>query len=147
MIKKWYKGLSKNQSKLIKSMTSSNGPLARVDLSMYYSSVNTCQNQVKLCTTKVWDDVQLAIGKFCFSIKDCRSQWFYNKGSRTENIGLRTKFFRLLWETLFCPLVPKFQFILMSNCWVIIHFMIYIEGGPGTDIIDMTTNFFQRSLA
>ena len=41
---------------------------------MYFSSVNTCQNQVKLSTLKVQDDVQLAIAKFCLSIKDCRSQ-------------------------------------------------------------------------
>ena len=51
--KKWYRGLGKNQSKLIKSVTSYCGHLARVDLSMHYSSVNTCQNQVKLCTFKV----------------------------------------------------------------------------------------------
>ena len=74
MIEKWCRGLGKNQSKLIKSVTSCGGHLAWVDLSMYYMSVNTCQNQVKLCTLKFQDDVQLAIAKFCFSIKDCRSQ-------------------------------------------------------------------------
>ena len=46
--------------------------MARVYLSMYYSSANTCQNQVKLCTLKVQDDVQLTLAKFCLSIKDCR---------------------------------------------------------------------------
>ena len=40
--KKWCRGLGKNQSKLIKSVTSCGGHLARVDLSMYYSSANTC---------------------------------------------------------------------------------------------------------
>ena len=59
-------------------MTSSDGHLARVDLSMHYSSVNTCHNQVKLCTLKVQDDVQLATAKFCLSIKDCRSQASFN---------------------------------------------------------------------
>ena len=54
------------------------GNLARVDLSMLYSLVNTCQNQVKLCTLKVQDDVLLAIAKFCLSIKDCQSQAFLN---------------------------------------------------------------------
>ena len=54
------------------------GHLARVDLSVLYSSVNTCQNQVKLCTLKVQDDVLLAIAKFCLSIKDCRSQASFN---------------------------------------------------------------------
>ena len=49
--------MDKNQSKLIKSVTSCGGHLARVDLSLHYSSVNTCQNQVKLCTLKVQDDV------------------------------------------------------------------------------------------
>ena len=45
-----------------------------MDLSMYYSSVNTCQNEVKLCTLKVQDDVPLAVAKFWLSIEDCRSQ-------------------------------------------------------------------------
>ena len=54
------------------------GHLDRVYLSMCYSSVNTCQNQVKLCRLKVPDDVQLAIVKFCFSIRDCRSQASFN---------------------------------------------------------------------
>ena len=52
--------------------------MARVDLSMYYSSANTSHNQLKLCALKVQDDVQLAIAKFCLSIKDCRSQVFFN---------------------------------------------------------------------
>ena len=40
---------------------------------MYDSSVNTSHNQVKLCAVRVQDDVQLAISKFCLSIKDCQS--------------------------------------------------------------------------
>ena len=71
--KKWYRGLGKNQSKLIRFVTSCGGHLARVDLSMYYSSENTCQNQVKLCTLKVQDDMQLTMAKCCLSIKDSRS--------------------------------------------------------------------------
>ena len=86
MIKKWYRGLGKHQSKLIKSMTSSGGHLVRVDLSMYYSSANTCQNQVKLCILKVQNDVQLAIAKFCLSIKDCRSQASFND-STAKGLG------------------------------------------------------------
>ena len=31
-------------------------------------------NEVKLCTLKVQRDVQLAMAKFCWSIKDCQSQ-------------------------------------------------------------------------
>ena len=47
---------------------------------MYYSkySVNTSQNQVKLCRLKVQDDMQLAIAKFCISVKDCKSQASFN---------------------------------------------------------------------
>ena len=45
---------------------------------MYYSSVNSFQNQVKVCTLKVQDDVQLAIAKFCLPIKDCLSQVSFN---------------------------------------------------------------------
>ena len=52
--------------------------LVGVDLSMYYSSANTCQIQVKLCKLKVQDDVQLAMAKFCLSVKDCRSQASFN---------------------------------------------------------------------
>ena len=72
--KKWYRGLGKNQSKLIKSVTSCSGHLAGVDVSMYYSSANICQDQEKLCTLKVQDDVQLAMAKFCLSNKDRGSQ-------------------------------------------------------------------------
>ena len=35
-------------------------------------------NQVKLCTLKVQHDVQLAMAKFCWSIKDCQSQASFN---------------------------------------------------------------------
>ena len=45
---------------------------------MYYNSANTCQNQVKLCTLKVQDDVQFAMAKFCLSINDCWSQASFN---------------------------------------------------------------------
>ena len=78
--------MGKNQSKLIKSVTSCGGHVAQVDLSMYYSSANTCQNQVKLCPLKVQDDVQLAMTKFCLSIKDCRSQASFNDPT-TKGLG------------------------------------------------------------
>ena len=55
-------------------MTSCDGHLAKVDLQMYYSLINTYQNQVKLCTLKVQDNVQLTISNFCLSIKDYWSQ-------------------------------------------------------------------------
>ena len=71
-------------------MTSCGGHLARVDLSMYYSSENTCQNQVKLCTLKVQDDVQLAMAKFCLSFKDCGSQASFDDSTIK---GLRLKVF------------------------------------------------------
>ena len=48
MIEKMVQSLGKNQSKLTKSMTSCGGHLARLDLSMYYNSANTCQNQEKI---------------------------------------------------------------------------------------------------
>ena len=78
LIEKWYRGLGKNQAKFIKSVASRDGHLARVNLSMYYSSVNTCQNQAKLSTLKVQDDVQLSIAMFCLSIKGCRSKASFN---------------------------------------------------------------------
>ena len=88
MIEKLYRGLGKNQLKLIESVMSSGEHLARVDLSVYYGSANTCQNQVKLCTFKVQDDVQLAMSKVCLSIKDCRSQASFNDSTIK---GLRPK--------------------------------------------------------
>ena len=67
---------------------------------MCYSSVNACQNQVKLCTLKVQDDVQLATAKLCLPIEDSQSQASFNdftiKDLGPENISLRTKIFRLL---------------------------------------------------
>ena len=74
--KKWYRSLGKNQSKLIKSVPSCGRHLARVDLSMYYSSANIYQNQIKLYTLKGQDDVQLAMAEFCLSIKDQFDQNF-----------------------------------------------------------------------
>ena len=88
MVEEWYRGLDRNQSKLIKSVTSCRGHLAQVDLSMYCSSVNACQNQLKFCRLKVQDDVQLAIAKFRFSIKDCRSQASLNDFT-IKGLGLK----------------------------------------------------------
>ena len=77
-------------------MTSCGGHLARLDLSMYYGSVNACQNQVKLRTLKVHDDVQLAIVIFGLSIKDRWSHAFLNdftiKGVGPKILALRPKF-------------------------------------------------------
>ena len=49
----------------------------------------TLVNKVKLYTLKVQHDVQLAMEKFCLSIKECWSQASFNKGSGTKNIGLQ----------------------------------------------------------
>ena len=88
MIEKWYRGLGKNQSKVIKSVTSCGKHLAQVDLSMYYCSANTCQNEVKLYTLKVQNDVRLAMVKFCMLIKVCRSQASFND-SAIKGLGLK----------------------------------------------------------
>ena len=55
---------------------------------MDYSSVNACQNQVKLCTLKVEGNVQLTIPKFCLSIKDCQSQDSFNDFT-IKGLGLK----------------------------------------------------------
>ena len=78
MIEKMVQRSGQKSIKIDKSVTSCGGHVVRVDLSMCYSSVNTSHNQVKLCGLKVQDDVQLAIAKFCFSVKDCRSQASFN---------------------------------------------------------------------
>ena len=60
---------------------------------MCYITVNACQNQVKRCTLKV--QVQLAIAKFCLSIKDCLSQAslenFTIKGMGSKILAKRPK--------------------------------------------------------
>ena len=85
-------------------MTSCGGHLARVDLSMYYSSANTCQSQVKLCALKVQDDVQLAMAKFCLSVKDRRSQALFNDSTITglgpKILAKRTKHFLNCYEKI-----------------------------------------------
>ena len=45
---------------------------------MYYSSANTCENKVKLCTLKVEDDVQVTMARFCMSMKDFGFQVSFN---------------------------------------------------------------------
>ena len=118
--RKWYRGLGKNQSKLIKSVTSCGGHLAPVDLTMYHSLANTSQNQVKLCTLKVQHDVQLAMVKSCLSIKDCRSRASFNdygiKGLGPKILAQGPKFLNCYEKICFLPLVPKFRLILTSYC-------------------------------
>ena len=113
-------------------MTSCGRHLARVDLLMYSSSVNTCQNQVKILYIESPRWCTIGNGKILLINQRLSVpglfKWFYNEGSGTENITLRTKIFGLLWENLFCLLFPKFQLILTSNCWVMPHFVISIEG-------------------
>ena len=85
--------------------------------------------------------MQLAIAKFCFLIKDCWSQTSFNYGTTKG----RTKTFRLLQENLFYLLVSKFQFTLTSDCSVMLHLMIFVEGIQ-TDIIAKTRKFFKDLL-
>ena len=56
---------------------------------MYHSSERICQNQVKLCTLKVQDYVQL-IGnrKICLSSKDCWSNASF-KDFTIKGLGLK----------------------------------------------------------
>ena len=55
---------------------------------MYYSPVNTCKNQTKLCTLKVQDGVELALSKLFLSIKDCRSQASF-KDLTIKGLGMK----------------------------------------------------------
>ena len=82
---------------------------------MYYSSANTCQNQVKLCTSKVQDDVQLTMAKFCLSVKPCRSQASFNdsaiKGLGPKISALGPKFLDCYEKICFALLFQN------SNCF------------------------------
>ena len=50
------------------------------------------------------------------------------KGLGPKILAWGPKFLDCLWENLFCLVVAKFQLILSSDCWVMPHFVIYIEG-------------------
>ena len=52
-------------------------------------------NEVKLCTLKVQHDVQLAMTKFCWSIKDCQSQASFND-STIKGLGPKILAYRVL---------------------------------------------------
>ena len=73
--------------------------LVGVNLKTYCISVNTCQNQAKLCTVKVQNDMQLAISQFGLSIKDLWSQVFF-KDFTAKGLGpkklFNEKIFRLI---------------------------------------------------
>ena len=51
-------------------------------------------NKVKLCTLKVQHDVQLAMVKFCWSIKDCQSQASFND-STIKGLGPKILAYRV----------------------------------------------------
>ena len=52
-------------------------------------------NEVKLCTSKIQHDVQLAMAKFCWSIKDCQSQTSFND-STIKGLGPNILAYRVL---------------------------------------------------
>ena len=52
-------------------------------------------NDVKLCTLKIQHDVQLAMAKFCWSIKDCQSQASFND-STIKGLGPKILAYRVL---------------------------------------------------
>ena len=52
-------------------------------------------NEVKLCTLKIQHDVQLAMAKFCRSIRDCQSQASFND-STIKGLGPKILAYRVL---------------------------------------------------
>ena len=60
-------------------------------------------NEVKLCTLKIQHDVQLAMAKFCWSIKDCQSQASFND-STIKGLGPKIVAYRVLVGGLGYPL-------------------------------------------
>ena len=92
----------------------------------------------------------MAIAKFCLSIKDCRSQASFNDFTMK---GLGPKILAQGPKFLDCYEKPRFGFWFQNSKWFwrVIAQLCFISWyplkGPGTDIIAMTTNFFQRSFA
>ena len=59
-------------------------------------------NEVKLCTLKTQHDVQLAMAKFCWSIKDCQSQASFND-STIKGLGPKILAYRVFVGGLWYP--------------------------------------------
>ena len=69
-------------------------------------------NEVKLCTLKIQHDVQLAMAKFCWSIKDCQSQASFND-STIKGLGPKILAYRVLvggtWVSPITTLSPSIK--------------------------------------
>ena len=70
-------------------------------------------NEVKLCTLKIQHDVQLAMAKFCWSIKDCQSQASFND-STIKGLGPKILAYRVLvgggtWVSPIMTLSPSIK--------------------------------------
>ena len=73
-------------------------------------------NEVKLCTLEVQHDVQLAMAKFCWSIKDCQSQVSFDD-STIKGLGPKILAYRALvggtWGSPITTLSPSIK---ASSC-------------------------------
>ena len=70
-------------------------------------------NEVKLCTLKIQHDVQLAMAKFCWSIKDCQSQASFNDYT-IKGLGPKILTYRVLvgggtWVSPIMTLSPSIK--------------------------------------
>ena len=69
-------------------------------------------NEVKLCALKIQHDVQLAMAKFCWSIKDCQSQASFND-STIKGLGPKILAYRVLvggtWVSPIMTLSPSIK--------------------------------------
>ena len=69
-------------------------------------------NEVKLCTLKIQHDVQLAMAKFCWSIKNCQSQASFND-STIKSLGPKILAYRVLvggtWVSPIMTLSPSIK--------------------------------------
>ena len=76
-------------------------------------------NKVKLCTLKVPHDMQLAMAKFCWSVKDCQSQASFNdftiKGLGPKILTYRVFFSREYWG------IPYHDFVSLQQGLVSPH--------------------------
>ena len=74
-------------------------------------------NEVKLCTLKIQHDVQLAMAKFCWSIKDCQSQASFND-STIKGLGPKILAYRVLvgGGTWVSPIMTLSPSIKASSC-------------------------------
>ena len=100
-------------------------------------------NEVKLCTLKIQHDVQLAMAKFCWSIKDCQSQASFND-STIKSLGPKILAYRVLVGGGDLG-IPHHDFVPLHQGLVLPH--KYVKKQQENNSLPITTLSLHQGLA